>query len=80
MSTKKTAHPQLVKPSVVAALIGCTRRTLDTWARDVTSLFPKPIVVAPKTIRYDLAEVQAFLRAQRWTERMLGAGERSCAK
>jgi predicted DNA-binding transcriptional regulator AlpA len=69
---------RLVKTQVIADLVGVTTQTLRTWAKNPHSTFPRPVWIAGKTVRYDLAEVEAWLadrRARLWVDKMLAAGE-----
>jgi predicted DNA-binding transcriptional regulator AlpA len=59
----------------VARLVRVTPQTLRTWVKDKNSSFPKPLQISDKTVRYDLDEVEAWLRARAWARRMLDAPE-----
>jgi prophage regulatory protein len=56
---------QLVRVQAIADLIGISGQTLRAWAKDPSSTFPKPVRLGPKSLRYDLAEVEAWLDARR---------------
>jgi predicted DNA-binding transcriptional regulator AlpA len=67
---------QLLTIAETASLARVNRKTLGFWARDPANTFPKPIRLSGRTVRYDLAEIEAWLgRARTWVNRVMEHGE-----
>jgi predicted DNA-binding transcriptional regulator AlpA len=69
---------QFLTLTETANLARVTRRTLLEWRKDPNNTFPKPLRFGPRGVRYDLAEIEAWLadqRARSWTDKLLASGE-----
>ena len=57
------APPELLDSAGVAALLGVNRQTVERWRMNGEG--PPYIVVGPRIVRYDLAEVTGWLETRR---------------
>jgi predicted DNA-binding transcriptional regulator AlpA len=65
-------------PKAAAKLVGVTTQTLRAWHNDPANTFPRPYAVTDRSLRYDEAEILAYLRCHRWVARVQ-AGECAAA-
>ncbi|MBE3098086.1 MAG: AlpA family phage regulatory protein [Planctomycetes bacterium] len=66
METGRNTEYQLLTVKQIAAMLGIHERSvwrLSAMAEGGQDSFPKPLRIAPKTIRWRLADVQAYLAA-----------------
>jgi predicted DNA-binding transcriptional regulator AlpA len=74
---------QFITLAETANLARVTTHTLAVWRKDPENSFPKPIRLTNRTIRYDLAEIEAWLatrRAHAWVDRVLTDGESTASE
>lgn len=57
----REAAPQYARAAAACQRFGISRSTLWQWAQRPD--FPKPLRVGPRTVLYDVAAVDAFVRA-----------------
>lgn len=50
----------LLTDTEAAALFGISRPTLWRWRKDVPN-FPQPVKIGPRTVRYRLADIEAYI-------------------
>ena len=65
-------HLRLLSVAQVAAMLSTSKRTIWRWASTVVD-FPRPVKLAEGTVRWRLAEIQAWVD-RRAGEKKMGPG------